>query len=63
MDVDLQDDLEVLPLMVAEHRSSAEIVLRVKASRDADSMFKTFTAMAFYKGMRWMGGGFREKPD
>lgn len=55
IDVDLQDDLAALPLMVAEHRSGAEIVLGVKASRDADSMLKTLTAKAFYKGMRWMG--------
>jgi len=55
IDIDLQDDLEALPLMVAEHRSGAEIVLGVKASRAADPMLKTFTAMAFYKGMQWMG--------
>lgn len=55
IDADLQDDLEALPLMLAEHRSGAEIVLGVKASRAADPILKTFTAMAFYKGMRWMG--------
>jgi polyisoprenyl-phosphate glycosyltransferase len=55
IDVDLQDDLEALSLMVAEHRAGAEIVLGVKASRAADPLLKTFTAKAFYKGMHWMG--------
>jgi len=55
IDVDLQDDLAALPIMVAEHRAGAEIVLGVKASRTADSMHKNFTATAFYKGMKWMG--------
>ena len=55
IDVDLQDDLAALPLMIAEHRSGAEIVLGVKASRAADPMLKTFTALAFHKVMHWMG--------
>lgn len=55
IDVDLQDDLDALPLMVAEHRCGAEIVLGVKASRDADALLKTLSAKAFYKGMHWMG--------
>lgn len=55
IDVDLQDDLESLPLMVAEHRSGAEIVLGVKASRTADPLLKKITAWGFYKGMKWMG--------
>ena len=55
IDVDLQDDLEALPLMVAEHRSGAEIVLGLKASRSADPFLKKITAMGFYKGMKWMG--------
>lgn len=55
LDVDLQDDLAALPLMVAEHRLGAEIVLGVKASRTTDPIHKNLTALAFYKGMQWMG--------
>ncbi|WP_394789270.1 glycosyltransferase family 2 protein [Rhodoferax sp.] len=55
IDVDLQDDLEALPLMIAEYRAGAEIVLGVKKLRVADSLFKRISAKAFYSGMKWMG--------
>jgi glycosyltransferase involved in cell wall biosynthesis len=55
IDADLQDDLDALPRMVAEYRAGAEIVLGVKESRVVDPALKKLTAMAFYKGMRWMG--------
>ncbi len=55
IDVDLQDDLEALPLMVTELRDGAEIVLGVKESRTSDPLLKRATARAFYKGMKWMG--------
>ncbi|MDQ7989771.1 MAG: glycosyltransferase family 2 protein [Candidatus Dactylopiibacterium sp.] len=55
IDADLQDDLAALPKMIDEHRKGAEIVLGVKASREADSFFKRLTATLFYKGMRLMG--------
>jgi glycosyltransferase involved in cell wall biosynthesis len=55
IDADLQDDLNALPLMVAEHRSGAQIVLGVKESRTIDPPLKKLTAMVFYKVMKWMG--------
>jgi len=55
IDVDLQDDLEALPRMIAEHRAGAEIVLGVKKSRAVDSFSKRISAQAFYSGMKWMG--------
>jgi polyisoprenyl-phosphate glycosyltransferase len=55
IDADLQDDLDALPRMVAEHRSGAEIVLGVKESRTVDPAFKKLSALVFYKGMKWMG--------
>lgn len=55
IDADLQDDLDALPKMIAEHRAGAEIVLGVKASRADDPFLKTLTATMFYRGMKWMG--------
>jgi polyisoprenyl-phosphate glycosyltransferase len=55
IDADLQDDLDALPRMVAEHRSGAEIVLGVKESRTVDPAFKKLSALIFYKGMKWLG--------
>lgn len=55
IDVDLQDDLEAFPRMIAEHRAGAEIVLGVKKSRVVDSLSKRITAKIFYTGMKLMG--------
>lgn len=55
IDADLQDDLEVIPEMLAKHRAGAEIVLGIKMSRTPDSFLKTLSAELFYKGMRWAG--------
>ena len=55
IDVDLQDDLAAIPRMLAKHRSGAEIVIGVKASRTPDPFLKSLSAAAFYKGMHWAG--------
>lgn len=55
MDADLQDDINVIDQMLAEHRKGAEIVYGVRSSRAKDSFFKRFTAEGFYKFMKLMG--------
>lgn len=60
IDVDLQDDLAAMPRMIAAYRNGAEIVLGVKETRADDPFTKTFTALTFYKLMRWMGADLVE---
>lgn len=55
MDADLQDDINVIDQMLAEHKKDAEIVYGVRSSRAKDSFFKRFTAEGFYKFMKLMG--------
>ena len=55
MDADLQDDINVIDQMLAEHKKGAEIVYGVRSSRAKDSFFKRFTAEGFYKFMKLMG--------
>lgn len=55
MDIDLQDDLNAIPVMLEKHASGAEIILGVKLSRTGDSIFKKATARIYYKLMQYMG--------
>lgn len=55
IDADLQDDLEAIPKMLAEHRAGFDIVYGVRASRPADSFFKRLTAEGYYKVMDLLG--------
>lgn len=54
LDADLQDDIEVVPKMVAEYRNGCEIVYGVRDNRDTDTAFKRNTARLFYRLMRWL---------
>lgn len=56
IDADLQDDLRVIPEMIAEHTENHhDIVYAVKTSRKADPLLKRMTAAAFYRLQRSMG--------
>ena len=55
IDADLQDDIEVIPRMVADFRQGADIVYGVRRERTTDSFFKRFTALAFYRVMNALG--------
>lgn len=55
LDADLQDDLDAIPRMIDKHREGAEIVFGVRARRDADTVFKRFTARAYYRVLRHFG--------
>ncbi|ASK27608.1 glycosyltransferase family 2 protein [Neisseria chenwenguii] len=49
MDVDLQDPIEVIPLMVEKWQEGADMVLAKRTDRADDSCFKRWSASAFYK--------------
>lgn len=49
IDVDLQDPLEVIPLMVQEWQKGYDIVLAKRIDRSRDSWLKRFTAVMFYR--------------
>jgi glycosyltransferase involved in cell wall biosynthesis len=55
IDADLQDDINVIPQMVEEYRSGAEIVYGIRKARDSDSFFKRTSAHFFYKLLHVMG--------
>jgi glycosyltransferase involved in cell wall biosynthesis len=49
MDVDLQDPPELLPKLIEQWRSGFDVVLARRSSRKTDSMFKRWSAAAFYR--------------
>lgn len=49
IDVDLQDPIEVIPLMIEKWRSGADIVLAKRSDRSTDGKLKRKTAEWFYK--------------
>jgi glycosyltransferase involved in cell wall biosynthesis len=55
LDADLQDDPAVIAEMIAAYRSGAEIVLGVRRTRKADTLFKRLSASGYYKLLRFLG--------
>ena len=55
IDADLQDDVDVIGRMVKDYAEGADVVYGVRASRATDSVFKRWTAQAFYRFMTAMG--------
>jgi dolichol-phosphate mannosyltransferase len=55
MDADLQDPPEVVLEMVAKWREGFDVVIAVRKQRETDTLFKRWTATAFYRLIRWMG--------
>lgn len=51
LDVDLQDDIEVMPAMLADYRNGCEIVYGVRNNRETDTWLKRKTAHIFYSLM------------
>lgn len=52
LDADLQDDISVIPEMLARYAEGCDIVYGVRASRSTDTPFKRTTARFFYALMR-----------
>ncbi len=55
IDADLQDDIDVIPRMIARFREGTDIVYGVRRERTTDSFFKRMTAQGFYKLMNKLG--------
>lgn len=55
IDADLQDDIRVIPDMVRYFQSGCEVVCGVRSSRKADTLFKNFSARAYYRLMKYLG--------
>lgn len=55
LDADLQDDISVIPQMVAHYRAGAEIVFGVRHDRTTDTAFKRGTADLYYRLLKWLG--------
>jgi polyisoprenyl-phosphate glycosyltransferase len=55
LDADLQDDIEAIPRMLAEHARGADIVFGVRHKRDTDTLFKRLTAEAYYRVLGALG--------
>lgn len=55
VDADLQDDINVIPQMVARFGEGAEVVYGVRNDRASDSFFKRNTAALFYAAQSLMG--------
>jgi glycosyltransferase involved in cell wall biosynthesis len=55
LDADLQDDIEAIPRMLNEYERGADIVYGVRARRDTDTVFKRWTARAYYGLLRKFG--------
>ena len=55
IDADLQDDISVIPEMVAKHTEGFDIVYGVRRSREKNTWFKRFTAQSYYKIMKALG--------
>jgi dolichol-phosphate mannosyltransferase len=52
MDADLQDPPDLLPQMVALYQQGFDVVSAQRISREGDSLFKRWTATAFYRLMQ-----------
>lgn len=54
IDVDLQDPPELIPQMVQMWEDGADIVYGKRIKREGESLFKKFTAAAYYRLLDWM---------
>lgn len=55
IDCDGQDDIGTMEQMIDEYHNGAEVVYGVRSVRKKDTLFKRFTAEAFYRLMNDMG--------
>lgn len=55
IDADLQDDINVIKNMLDHFKQGSDIVYGVRQSREKDTFFKRYTALAFYTLMKRSG--------
>lgn len=49
IDVDMQDPIEVVPLLIAKWKEGYDVVLAKRVDRSSDGFLKRFTAQSFYR--------------
>jgi dolichol-phosphate mannosyltransferase len=54
IDADLQDPLDVIPMMVEKYREGYDVVYGRRTCREGEGLFKRFTAWLFYRVMRFL---------
>jgi len=54
IDVDLQDPPELIPEMVERWKDGGEIIYGKRLKREGETLFKKFTAAAYYRLLAWM---------
>lgn len=54
IDVDLQDPIEVIPLLIEKWQAGADVVLAKRIDRSSDSLMKRRSAEWFYKVNNWV---------
>lgn len=55
LDCDLQDDINLIGKMIEQFSNGFEVVYGVRNDRSEDSLFKAYSAIAFYKMMKFLG--------
>lgn len=55
IDCDLQQDPEAMFAFLQKYKAGAEIVFGIRNDRNADSLYKKYTALSFYKISKLMG--------
>lgn len=55
IDADLQDDIDAIDKMLEKYENGCDIVYGVRSKRETDTLFKRFTAEAFYKILKFLG--------
>ncbi|MEQ8549849.1 MAG: glycosyltransferase family 2 protein [Cyclobacteriaceae bacterium] len=55
LDADLQDDINVMDDMIKAYNEGNHIVYGVRLERKVDNLFKRYTAILFYRIMKWLG--------
>lgn len=64
LDVDLQDDISVIPDMVKKYLNGCEVVLAIRNDRSNDSFMKKVTAEMYYGTLKLLGVKMiKEHPD
>ncbi|MBZ5666387.1 MAG: glycosyltransferase family 2 protein [Acidobacteriia bacterium] len=56
IDADLQDPPEVIPMMVEQWRNGFDVVYGLRTERDGETLFKLWTAKAFYRLINHLSG-------
>lgn len=55
LDCDLQDDIDLIDEFVATYKKGYEVIYGVRNDRREDSFFKAYSAISFYKLMKFLG--------